>query len=126
MKQLSPLQNILFQAGGLLIVAGAIMPMVPEAAPYAAVAFTLGALLFGVMQMLQSYTGRSIVIRRLRRQQVIGAAMLIVTGALMLMKRYAIGPVRGDEWKLTLLVAVVLELYTSFRIPHELEKEEAQ
>ena len=29
----------------------------------------------------------------------------------------------GDEWKVTLAIAVVLEIYTAFRIPQELQKE---
>ena len=113
------------QVGGILLVAGAIMPMVPAVATYAAMVFTVGALAFGCMQLLQRYDGRSIVIRRLRRQQIIAAFLLMLSAALLIMKQYHVGPIviRGDEWKITLIVAAILELYTAFRIPQELEKE---
>lgn len=123
MKELNKIQNIAFQIGGLLLVVGAIMPMLPEISSHAATTFTLGALLFGSMQLLQRYEGSSVVLRRLRRQQIIGAAFLIVTAAFMLMRQYNFGPCQNDEWKITLLVAVILELYTAFRIPQELDKE---
>lgn len=126
MKELNKLQSLLFQVGGLLLVAGAILPMVSELRDYAVLVFSIGVLLFGSMQLLQRYEGRSIVLRRLRRQQIIGIALLAASAALMLMKEYHVGPIaiRGDEWKVTLIVAAILELYTSFRIPAELEKEQ--
>lgn len=125
MKQLNLLQNILFIIGGCLLVVGAIMPMVPAVSHLAPLAFSAGALLFGSMQLLQRYDGRNIVIRRLRRQQIIGAFFLMFSAALMIMKTYHVGPIpiRGDEWKVTLIVAAILEFYTAFRLPAELEKE---
>ncbi|MDO4210301.1 MAG: hypothetical protein Q4D23_01090 [Bacteroidales bacterium] len=125
MKQLNRFQNLLFQVGGLLLVAGAIMPMIPAVNTHAATVFTIGALLFGSMQLLQRYDGPNVVIRRLRRQQILGAFFLMFAAALLVMKQYHVGPIpiRGDEWKIALIVAAVLELYTAFRIPSELEKE---
>lgn len=125
MKQLNTFQNALFIIGGCLLVIGAIMPMVPAVRDYASLVFSAGALLFGSMQLLQRYDGRSIVIRRLRRQQILGAFFLMISAALMIMKTYHVGPIpiRGDEWKVTLIVAAILEFYTAFRLPVEIEKE---
>ncbi len=117
MKKLSPLQNLLYMAGGILLVAGAALPLlssVREAAPYV---FSAGAVLFASMQMLARYNGDDWRIRRLRRQQLFGAILLLVTGALMLMKELRIGPSLADEWKITLTIAVVFEAYTAFRLP---------
>lgn len=124
MKQLTKFQNLLFQLGGILLVAGAILPMVRELAAYAPIVFSAGALLFGSMQLLQRYDGPNIVVRRLRRQQILGAFFLMFAAALMVMKQYHVGPIpiRGDEWKVALIVAAILELYAAFRIPAELEK----
>ena len=62
------------------------------------------------------YDGRNFIIKRLRRQQIFGAVALVFTGVLMFtMKR--------NEWIVCLSIAAVLELYTAFRIPQELEKE---
>lgn len=125
MKQLNKLQNIAFYVGGIMLVVGAIMPIIPAVSQYADTVFSIGALLFGSMQLLQRYDGPSIVIRRLRRQQILGAFFLMISAALLVMKTRHVGPIpiRGDEWKVTLIVAAILELYTAFRIPTELEKE---
>ena len=76
------------------------------------------------MQMLARYEGSNFTVRRLRRQQLLGAILLLVTAGLLLMKAYATGPLRGDEWKLTLTIAAVLEVYTAFRLPAALKKAE--
>lgn len=76
------------------------------------------------MQMLARYEGTSIVIRRLRRQQIIGALLLLLSGAAMFANIYGITYLRHNEWLAVLAIAAVLELYTAFRIPQELRKEQ--
>ena len=115
--------NLLFQASGILLVAGAIMPMWAPLAPYAPLCFGIGAVVFGGMQMLQGYDGRNITLRRLFRQQRLGGLLLIITAALMAILRFTTEWLVGDEWKVTLAIAVVLEIYTAFRIPQEMQKE---
>lgn len=124
MRSLTPFQNLVFQLGGLLLVAGTILPLVPPLAGYAPYVFTSGALMFSPMQLLQRYEGRSFVVRRLRRQQIFAAFLLLVSACLLLMKSFRLGFVYGEEWKVVLIIAAVIELYTAFRIPHELKKEE--
>ena len=60
--------------------------------------------------------GKNIIIRRLRRQQLLGAMLLVLTGVIMLLWK-------RNEWIVCLTVAAVLELYTAFRIPQEEAKE---
>ena len=124
MKPLSRLQSLAFTLGGLLLLVGTLLPMVPTLALYAPYVFSAGALLFGTLQLVQRYDGRSIVIRRLRRQQMLGALLLMISACLMLAAESHLLPLRGGEWKITLAVAAVLELYTAFRLPAELEKED--
>lgn len=124
MKPLSKIQNLLYGLGGILLLAGAAMPLWPGLLFPGACVFTAGVLLFAPMQMLARYEGRSFVVRRLRRQQLLGAFLLLVTAGLMLMKACQAGPLRGDEWKLVLTIAAVLEVYTAFRIPAALQKEQ--
>ena len=90
--------NIISMAGAVLLLAGAVLQITRwELAPY-------------------RYDGRNFIIKRLRRQQIFGAVALVFTGVLMFtMKR--------NEWIVCLSIAAVLELYTAFRIPQELEKE---
>lgn len=79
--------------------------------------------MFAPTQMADRYEGDNIIIRRLRRQQMLGALMLLVSAGLMLTSYWNIPPFRGSEWKMTLTIAAVLELYTIFRISHEAGKE---
>lgn len=125
MNSLNKIQTLVFQIGGLLMIVGAVLPIVPATRPHAALVFTVGALSFGSMQLLQRYDGRNFVIRRLRGQQILGAFLLMISAALMIMQRYGTGPfpIRGDEWKITLAVAAILEVYTAFRLPQELDRE---
>lgn len=71
-----------------------------------------GALLFVVMQMIDRYEGLDFVVKRLRRQQLLGAVMLLVTGVLMFAERH-------NGWIATLTIAALLELYTAFRMPEK-------
>lgn len=107
--------NIISMAGAVLLLAGAVLQITRwELAPYL---YTLGAVMFGYVQVMGNrYDGRNFIIKRLRRQQIFGVVALVFTGVLMFtMKR--------NEWIVCLSIAAVLELYTAFRIPQELEKE---
>jgi hypothetical protein len=122
MNELTPGQLMAQQVGAVLMLIGAAAYMwLPL---WATVAFTVGALLFAPLQMLQRYEGRSFTIRRLRRQQLLGALALLVTACLMIMQVCQVGFARRNEWVVALAIACVLELYTAFRIPAELKKEE--
>ena len=63
------------------------------------------------------YFGKNIVLKRLKRQQLIGAMLLVIAGVMMIVWHH-------NEWILCLSVAAVLELYTAYRIPYEEKKEE--
>ena len=122
MRKLNNLQNFLFHLGGVLVIIGAMLnPLESDVAPYV---YSAGALMFASMQMLARYDGDSVVIRRLRRQQIFGALLLIVSGAMMLGQQYHMLYMRHNEWLIALLIAAIFELYAAFRIPAELGKEE--
>ncbi len=123
MKELTKFQAILYNFGGVLMLIGAIMPMEPSLTTYAAYIYTSGALAFGCMQLQQRYEGRNPALIRLRRQQIIASFLLIVAGFMFIMKVNYIAPFRGDEWQVALCIAAFIELYTAFRIPAEIKKE---
>lgn len=125
MRTLSPLENLLYAVGGLLVVAGAALPIVCGNMGWAFGIFASGTALFVTMQLRERYEGSNFVVRRLRRQQLAGATMLVATAVLMLMRWQQIAPFRADEWKIALAIAAVFEVYTAFRIPAELKKESA-
>ena len=108
------IQQTIYIIGGILLVVGAALYITQWAwAPYI---YIIGSFMFGVMQMLDRYTGNNFILRRLRRQQILGAIALMLTGVLMLTSKH-------NEWMLCLLVGCIFELYTAFRIPQEYEKE---
>lgn len=126
MKPLNRFQTFLYNAGGLLLLVGAALPLFPSvqvAAPYV---FTLGAALFGSMQAAARYEGHDITVRRLRRQQMLGATALMAAGLLMFTSLYQIAPFRGSEWQLLLAIGAVLEVYTAFRLPAAMKKSEGE
>ena len=63
-------------AGAVLLLAGAVLQITRwELAPYL---YTLGAVMFGYVQVMGNrYDGRNFIIKRLRRQQIFGAVALV-------------------------------------------------
>ena len=84
-----------------------------EFAPYV---YMAGAAAFSYVQAMNGYKGNNIVIKRLYRQQLIGAILLVLTGVVMIL-------FHRNEWIVCLTIAAFLELYTAFRIPQEEVKE---
>jgi hypothetical protein len=91
----------------------------------------VGALGFASMQMLQRYDGPSFVIRRLRRIMLLSDVLFLVTAVLMFagqgnplhLDALTYAKYIHNNWVMTLLIAAILQLYTSHRIGQELEKE---
>lgn len=108
------LYSFIYMLGGIMLVVGAALYITKWVwAPYIYIA---GSLMFGAMQMMDRYTGNNWIIRRLRRQQIVGAIALMLTGVIMLVCKH-------NEWILCMLVGCLMQLYTAFRIPQEMEKE---
>jgi hypothetical protein len=129
MRQLNKVQTAIFLLGALLMVIGAGTSVLAwGSAPYV---FSVGALGFASMQMLQRYEGSNFVIRRLRRIQLVSDVFFLLSGLLMIANK---GNFLGisyityieyvyNKWVITLLVATILQLYSTHRLGHELEKE---
>lgn len=129
MKQLNNWQNAIFLIGAMLMVVGAGISLLGwEIAPYL---FAVGALGFASMQMLQRYEGPSFVIRRLRRIMLISDLLFLISAVLMFASQGNVFHLDHivylqyvyNKWVVTLLIAAMLQLYTTHRIDHELKKE---
>lgn len=129
MRQLNKTQNIIFLLGGLLMVVGAGSSLLAwQAAPYI---FAVGAICFSAMQMLQRYEGTNFVVRRLRRMMLLSDVLFLVSALLMFASQGNIFGINHitylqyiyNKWVITLLIAAILQLYSSHRIGQELEKE---
>ena len=129
MRQLNKTQNIIFLVGALLMVVGAGISVLGwKLAPYV---FAIGALAFTSMQFLQRYEGANFVIRRLRRMMLLSDFFFLLSALLMFA---SMGNVFGislvdyityiyNKWVITLLIAAILQLYSTHRIDQELARE---
>ena len=129
MKQLNKWQNAIFVVGALLMVVGAVAGIFKWY--YFPYVYALGAIGYTSMQMLQRYEGRDFTIRRLRRVMVFSDVLLLLTAVFMFSSQdNSLGLDRiiylqyvNNNWVVVLLVAAILQLYTTYRISSELEKE---
>ena len=111
---MSKIYQIIQGVGAVLLLVGAMLQITRwELSP---ILYTIGAVMFAYVQVMSRYEGKNLIVRRLRRQQILGAVLLVFAGVLMFVTKH-------NEWVLCLTVAAILELYTAFRIPSELEKE---
>ena len=111
---MSKIYQIVQGVGAVLLLVGAMLQITRwELSP---ILYTIGAVMFAYVQVMSRYEGKNLIVRRLRRQQILGAVLLVLAGVLMFVTKH-------NEWVLCLTVAAILELYTAFRIPSELEKE---
>lgn len=133
MKQLSKIQSAIFLLGGVLMVVGAGCYAFGFIYPTCWV-FLVGTVLFSVIQAMQLYEGKSFVIHRLKRIQAMADICFILSGISMVDTVYAFArnwfsnyetyiTYFYNKWVLLLLIAALLELYTTHRISRELEKE---
>lgn len=130
MKQMNKWQNAIFIVSAILMVAGAVISILRwEWFPYV---YAIGAIGYASMQMLQRYEGTNFTIRRLRRIMLLSDFLLLLVAVLMFASQgytmgldywfYYLSNVRIN-WVVVLLLAAILQLYTSFRMGSELEKE---
>ena len=111
---MSKFYQLIQGVGAVLLLVGAMLQITRwELSP---IIYTLGAVMFAYVQVMSRYEGKNLIVRRLRRQQILGAVLLVFAGVLMFVTKH-------NEWVLCLTVAAIRELYTAFRIPSELEKE---
>ena len=111
---MSKIYQIVQGVGAVLLLVGAMLQITRwELSP---ILYTIGAVMFAYVQVMSRYEGKNLIIRRLRRQQILAAVLLVFAGVLMFVTKH-------NEWILCLTIAAILELYTAFRIPSELEKE---
>lgn len=129
MRRLSRLQSAVFALGAVLMVAGAVGSVLRwGVAPWV---YAAGAVAFTGMQMLQRYEGPSFTLRRLRRIVLFSDFLLLLSAVLMFVSRW---PQLGgldwltyvnyvhNNWVVTLLIAAILQLYTTYRIDSELRR----
>lgn len=107
--------SAIYAVGGLMTVVGAMVYITKwEYSPYI---YMIGATLFALAHINSPYKGSNHIIKRLKRQQLLGSLCLVGAGALMFFTTH-------NEWLLAFAIGSLLELYTAFRIPHEEKREQ--
>lgn len=133
MKQLSKLQSIVFLLGGALMVVGVGSFVLLFYQSVSCWVFLAGAILFATVQLMQTFEGDNITIKRLKRIQDLGDILFIIAGIILVDTVY--GFFRDffsnyenyvtylyNKWVVVLFLATLLELYTVHRIDYELSK----
>lgn len=134
MKELTKIQSYLFMAGGALMVVGMGMFVFLFHQFAASLIFLAGAVIFACLQCMQAYTGTDVTIRRLKSIQNLADLFFVLAGVLMVdtatcflrpvfTNQEIYIEVLYNKWIILLMISVVLEIYTTHRLSHELEKQ---
>ena len=129
MRTLSKWETMTMLLGGLLMVIGSGAYVFMQSwAPYV---FVAGSVAFVFMQLHQKYEGDNLAVRRLRHILLLSDVLFLAAGFLMIANqsnflhldlltyiKYV-----HNNWVVVLLVAAILQLYASYRIANEMEKE---
>lgn len=139
MKELNKTQSIVLALGALLMVISVGCVVFNFMTKAATIVFAIGVCLFTSMQIMQTYDGKNFTLRRLRRIMLFGDVCFILSALLMLENHFQIvfplfaKTIEGynayihyiyNNWVVALLIAAIIEVYTTHRIAYELKKEE--
>jgi hypothetical protein len=123
--------NVMMTIGGVLLLVGAMVMITGwDYAPYI---YLLGSVMFASAQLSDRYDGDDMILKRLRLQQVLGSILLVITGFLMFsgnyhqqlmfnnsmndtLRTFLLSLTAKNSWIVTLCIATLFELYSSFRI----------
>lgn len=139
MRKLNKIQSILYIAGGVLMVVGVGAFVLLWHQRVACWVFLLGALMFSIIQSMQIYEGNNVAVRRLKRIMNIADLLFVLAGILMvdtaynfLLPLFRSAGSAGyynyidyvyNKWVILLLIAAVLEVYSTHRISSEMRSE---
>lgn len=108
------IKDIIFKTSALLVLVGAVLPLFIKASwvPYI---FAVGAAGMSVVKLVTPYRGKNTRLRRLVLIDLLATLMLLFVSFLMFRG--------GNDWVVLLAISVALQLYTSFLIPQQENKE---
>ena len=128
MRQLNKIENTILLLGAVMMVIGSGANIFAQSwAPYV---FGMGTVGYVLMQLKQKYEGSNVALKRLRRMVIISDVCLLLAAVMMfanmdnLFRLDAVTYIKyvHNNWVVVLLVAAMLQLYTSLRISKEILK----
>ena len=128
MRQLNKIENTILLLGAVMMVIGSGANIFAQSwAPYV---FGMGTVGYVLMQLKQKYEGSNVALKRLRRMVIISDVCLLLAAVMMfanmdnLFRLDAITYIKyvHNNWVVVLMVAAMLQLYTSHRISKEILK----
>ena len=128
MRELNKTESAILVIGAVMMVIGSGANIFAQSwAPYV---FAMGTIGFVLMQLKQKYDGDNVAIKRLRRMVIISDVCLLLAAVMMfanmdnLFRLDAITYIKyvHNNWVVVLMVAAMLQLYTSHRISKEILK----
>ena len=129
MRELNKTESAILVIGAVMMVIGSGANLFAQSwAPYV---FAMGTIGFVLMQLKQKYDGDNVAIKRLRRMVIISDVCLLLAAVMMfanmdnLFRLDAITYIKyvHNNWVVVLMVAAMLQLYTSHRISKEMFKD---
>ena len=129
MRELNKTESAILVIGAVMMVIGSGANLFAQSwAPYV---FAMGTIGFVLMQLKQKYDGDNVAIKRLRRMVIISDVCLLLAAVMMfanmdnLFRLDAITYIKyvHNNWVVVLMVAAMLQLYTSHRISKEMVKD---
>ena len=128
MRQLNKIENTILLFGAVMMVIGSGANIFAQ--PWAPYVFGMGTVGYVLMQLKQKYEGSNVAIKRLRRMVIISDVCLLLAAVMMfanmdmMFRLDAITYIKyvHNNWVVVLLVAAMLQLYTSHRISKEILK----
>ena len=128
MRQLNKIENTILLFGAVMMVIGSGANIFAQ--PWAPYVFGMGTVGYVLMQLKQKYEGSNVAIKRLRRMVIISDVCLLLAAVMMfanmdnLFRLDAVTYIKyvHNNWVVVLLVAAMLQLYTSHRISKEIFK----
>lgn len=129
MRELNKTESAILVIGAVMMVIGSGANLFAQSwAPYV---FAMGTIGFVLMQLKQKYDGDNVAIKRLRRMVIISDVCLLLAALMMfanmdnLFRLDAITYIKyvHNNWVVVLMVAAMLQLYTSHRISKEMLKD---
>ena len=128
MRQLNKIENTILLFGAVMMVIGSGANIFAQ--PWAPYVFGMGTVGYVLLQLKQKYEGSNVAIKRLRRMVIISDVCLLLAAVMMfanmdnLFRLDAVTYIKyvHNNWVVVLLVAAMLQLYTSHRISKEILK----